>query len=112
MSVSRGAGLRRRGRVVIAASVAACVLIVGAAVAAVGGFDPFGSEQVGQSYANGVLLPTNQWVSPLGSRVFQTNSRLITSAVSPSGQYLAMLTWKDYDTTLTMLNLKTGTSKA
>ena len=60
---------RRRGRVAIAAALTTCVVVVGVASAAVGGFNPFGSGQVGQTYANGILLPTNQWVSPLGSRI-------------------------------------------
>ena len=52
------------------AAVVTCFAIVGAATAGVFAFNfnPFSDQQVGQSYANGVLLPTNQWVSPLGSR--------------------------------------------
>ena len=29
----------------------------------------FGTEQVGQTYANGILLPTNQWIKPIGTRL-------------------------------------------
>ena len=58
------------------------------------------------------LLPTNQWISPLGTRLFQDNARIITSSISPNGQYLAALTWNDYDTTLTIVDLTTGASKA
>ena len=36
-----------------------------------------------RAYANGVLLPTNQWVSPLGTRIFQDNARIVTSSISP-----------------------------
>jgi YVTN family beta-propeller protein len=80
------------------------------ATAALVGIDPFGNQRVGQTYANGVLLPTNQWVSPAGKRVFNDNARLLTSSISPDGQYLAALTWDDYNTSLTIVNLKTGTS--
>ncbi len=48
---------RRRGRVAIVAALTMCVAVVGVASAAVGGFDPFGTEQVSQTYANGILLP-------------------------------------------------------
>ncbi len=103
---------RRHARAVLVMAVLACFAVVGAATAAVFSSDhsPFSDQQVGQSYANGVLLPTNQWVSPLGTRVFSDNARLLTSSISPNGQYLATLTWDDYDTTLTVVNLKTNAS--
>ncbi len=104
---------RRRARNVLIASVVTCFAIVAAATAGVFfSYNPFSDQQVEQSYANGVLLPTNQWVSPLGTRLFQDNARIITSSISPNGQYIAALTWKDYDTTLTIVNLTTGASTA
>jgi YVTN family beta-propeller protein len=104
----------RRARRTLIAAIVACFAFVGAATAGVFAFayNPFSDQQVGQSYANGVLLPTNQWISPLGSRLFQDNARIITSSISPNGQYLAALTWNDYDTTLTIVNLTTGASTA
>ncbi len=75
-------------------------------------FSPFGNEQVGSTYANGVLLPTNQWISPLGKRLFLDNARIVTSSISPDGHTLAALTWNNYDTTLTLVNLTNGTSQA
>jgi YVTN family beta-propeller protein len=90
----------------------ACFAIVGGAAAAFVAFDPFGNEQVEGTYANGVLLPTNQWISPLGTRLFTDSARLLTSSISPDGKSLATLTWTgvDYSTTLTVLNLTNGTS--
>jgi YVTN family beta-propeller protein len=113
-ALGSGAPRSRRARRTLIAAVLTCFAIVGAATAGVFAFagNPFSDQQVGQSYANGVLLPTNQWVSPLGSRLFQDNARIITSSISPNGQYLAALTWNDYDTTLTIVNLTTGASKA
>ncbi|HTW12606.1 MAG TPA: bifunctional YncE family protein/alkaline phosphatase family protein, partial [Solirubrobacteraceae bacterium] len=92
----------------------ACFAVVGVATAGVfwWSFNPFADQQVGQSYANGVLLPTNQWISPLGTRLFTDDARIITSSISPNGKYLAALTWNDYDTTLTIVNLSTGSSTA
>ena len=65
------AGARRRGRRVIIAAVVSCAVIVAAASAAVGGLrlDPFGTLEVGSSVNGAVLLPTNQWISPLGNRI-------------------------------------------
>ena len=94
------------------AAVLVCFAAVGVATAAVVAFNPFSDQQVGQSYANGTLLPSNQWVSPLGTRVFQDNARLLASSISPNGDYLATLTWDDYNTTLTVVNLTNGTSKS
>jgi YVTN family beta-propeller protein len=107
-----GSSGRRRASTVLIAAVGACFALVGVATAGVFAFNfnPFSDQQVAQGYANGVLLPTNQWVSPLGQRKFQDNARIITSSISPNGQYLAALTWNDYDTTLTILNLTTGQS--
>jgi YVTN family beta-propeller protein len=106
----RQARQSRPARRVLLLAILGCFAVVGAATAAIVAFDPFGNEQVEGTYANGVLLPTNQWVSPLGARVFQDNARLLTSSLSPNGDYLATLTWKDYDTTLTVLDLQNNTS--
>lgn len=105
---------RRPARRVLVLAVLACFATVGVATAALFtfAFNPFSSQQVGQGYANGVLLPSNQWVSPLGTRAFQDNARLLTSSISPNGDYLATLTWDDYDTTLTVVDLLNGTSRA
>ena len=102
-------GLSRKA---LLAAVVLCLALAGAATAAVAVFNPFGNEQVAGTYANGVLLPTNQWVSPLGNRVFQDNARIITSSISPNGRYLAALTWKNYDTTLTILDLTNDTTRS
>jgi len=103
-----------RGRVAIAAALASCVAVVGVASAAIGGFNPFGNQQVGQTYANGVLLPTNQWISPLGTRTLdgtssQQGARLVSSTISPNGRYLAALGWNEFSGYLTIFDLKTGT---
>ena len=98
---------RRRGRVVIAAALVSCVAVVGVASATIGGFNPFGKQQVAQTYANGILLPTNQWISPLGTRILDNNARLVSSTISPNGQFLAALGWNDFSGFLTIINLQT-----
>jgi YVTN family beta-propeller protein len=85
--------------------------IAGTAAAASGAFSqpsPFGDEQVGQAYANGILLPTNQWIKPIGSRLLVGQGRVLSSAISPNGTFLAALTWNDFTGFLTIINLKTG----
>jgi len=68
----------------------------------------FGDEQVGGTYANGILLPTQQWIKPAGTRLLVNDGRLLSSAISPDGKYLAALTWNDFTGYLTMINLQTG----
>jgi YVTN family beta-propeller protein len=108
---ARNPGPRRARRVLLLAIVG-CFAAVGVATAALVAFNPFGNQQVEGTYANGVLLPTNQWISPLGTRAFTDNARILTSSLSPDGKTLAALTWNDYDTTLTLLNLTTDKSTA
>ena len=98
---------RRRGRVVIAAALASCVAVVGVASAAVGGFNPFHHQKVSHTYAGGLLLPTNQWISPLGTRILDSKARLVSSTISPDGHYLAALGWNDFSGFLTIVDLQT-----
>ena len=101
---------RRAFRAIIAASVGV-VMTAGFATAAVAGAfaGGFGTSQVGTSNADGILLPTNQRIKPVGTRVLIDNGRLLSSAISPNGTYLAALTWEDFTGFLTVFNLKTGT---
>ena len=102
----------------IVAALTSCIVVVGVASAFAGGFNPFGDQQVSQTYANGILLPTNQWISPLGKRILdndgtggtgQLGARLVSSTISPDGQYLAALGWNNFQGFLTIVDLKTGT---
>jgi YVTN family beta-propeller protein len=100
---------KRRGRTAIVASIVAFAAIVGGASAWVGGFDPFGNAQVGQTNGAGaVLLPTNQWISPLGTRILDNNARLVSSTLSPSGTDVAALGWNEFSGYVTIINVKTG----
>ena len=106
ISLKRAKAPRRARRAVIVA-ILACAVVVGAATAAVGGFNPFANEQVAQTYANGVLLPTNQWISPLGTRILDTQGRFTSSAISPNGIYMAALGWNEFSANLTIIDLQT-----
>ena len=100
---------RRAFRAIIAAGVAV-VMTAGFATAAVAGAfsGGFGTSQVGTSNADGILLPTNQRIKPVGTRVLINNGRLLSSSISPNGTYLAALSWEDFTGFLTVFNLKTG----
>jgi YVTN family beta-propeller protein len=94
---------------VIAVTVGCCVAMVGVASAALAGFNPFGTQTVGQTYAHGILLPTNQWISPLGNRLtLDKSARLVSSAISPNGDYMAALGWNEFSGYLTIIDLRTG----
>ena len=99
---------RRKLRMITAgvASVALVGGLSGVAVAATSG--TFGNEQVGKTYTNGILLPTQQWINPVGTRILDKYGRLLSTAISPNGKYLAALSWNDFSGYLTMFNLQTG----
>jgi YVTN family beta-propeller protein len=105
---SRRSTVRRRRFVAVGLFACAFLAIVGVASAALGGFDPFGTDQVGQIVNGAVLLPTNQWISPVGQRIEDQNGRLQSSAISPDGSYMAALTWHDFRGYLSIIDLKTG----
>ncbi|HEX3609286.1 MAG TPA: bifunctional YncE family protein/alkaline phosphatase family protein [Solirubrobacterales bacterium] len=98
--VARGYGSR--------ALAAALVLLAVTAAAASAGFGPFGTDQVGQQVGDRVLLPSNQWVSPVGNRIPIQDGRLVSSTLSPDGTKLAALTWRDFTGFLTIIDVKTG----
>jgi YVTN family beta-propeller protein len=102
---------RHEHRRALKMAVSACtaVALVGAAAtAAVAAGSGFDDEQVGSTYANGILLPTNQWVKPIGTRLLVDNGRMLSSAISPNGEFLAALTWNNFTGFLTVINLQTG----
>ncbi|HEV2373554.1 MAG TPA: bifunctional YncE family protein/alkaline phosphatase family protein [Streptosporangiaceae bacterium] len=99
---------RRAIRLVTGAGTSLAVLaMLGTAAAASGLAGGFGDARVGTSNANGILLASNQRVKPIGTRLLVNNARLVSSAVSPNGQYLAALSWNDFTGFLTIINLKT-----
>jgi YVTN family beta-propeller protein len=103
---------RRTLRIFAAAGASLLALSgIGTAAAATGAFgqsSPFGTEQAGKTYTNGILLPTNQWIKPIGTRLLVDDGRVLSSAISPNGEFLAALTWNDFTGFLTIVNLKTG----
>jgi YVTN family beta-propeller protein len=102
------ARIRRRRVVALSLLAIALLVVVGGATAALTGVDPFGSDEVGQLVNGAILLPTNQWISPIGDRIEDEHARIQSSALSPDGQYMAALTWHEFTGYLTIFDLKTG----
>jgi YVTN family beta-propeller protein len=100
--------IRRRRLVAVGTLFVAFLVVVGVASAAFGGFDPFGSDEVGQIVNGAVLLPTNQWISPIGTRIEDPKGRIESSTLSPDGEFMAALTWHEFTGYLTIFNVKTG----
>jgi YVTN family beta-propeller protein len=99
---------RRVLRLVAGAGISLSLVSGLATAVAAGVTGGFGDEQVGSTYANGILLPTNQWIKPIGTRLLVSNGRLPSSSISPGGRYLAALSWNDFTGFLTIIDLKTG----
>ncbi len=78
----------------VAVAVVGVLLIGGSAAAALSATGTFGRTTVGTSDARGVLLPSNQWVKPLGERTLVTNGRLLSSSLSPDGKQVAALSYE------------------
>jgi YVTN family beta-propeller protein len=83
-------------------------LAASAASAQIAGIGPFGTSRVGEQLGGRTLLPSNQWVSPIGSRIQVNNGRLVSSTLSPDGTKLAALSWNDFTGFLTIIDVKTG----
>jgi YVTN family beta-propeller protein len=100
---------RSRARLAAASVAAVCVAAAASVAAAdIGGFDPFGTNQVGQQVGDRILLPDNQWISPVGNRILVNNARLVSSTLSPDGTKLAALSWNNFTGFLTVIDVKTG----
>ncbi|MFB7222154.1 alkaline phosphatase family protein [Streptomyces sp. NPDC056227] len=75
-------------RALITAAATAVVVAAGTGV----GFaqvDPFGTNQVGQSYDKGELVSSNQYIDPYGERLVINNGKIMSSTVSPDGAHVA-----------------------
>ena len=100
-------GRKVRGTTVALIATGAIVLSTGA-VAAVTATGGFGKKTVGTTDARGVLLPSNQWVKPLGERTLVSNGRLLSSVLSPDGLQVAALSYLHGKGFLTVFDAKAG----
>jgi YVTN family beta-propeller protein len=112
--LGRGHGRGRRrptGWLAGGAIALALTLGLGGAAIAAGPTGGFGTATVGPQTGSTVLLPTNQQVAPVGTRFIvgaDTDSRLLSSTVSPDGTKLAALSWHEFTGFLSIIDLSTG----
>ncbi|WP_405683627.1 bifunctional YncE family protein/alkaline phosphatase family protein [Streptomyces sp. NBC_00057] len=110
-----GKPLRRMSGTAMAAIVLVAALGTTAAATAVGingglgGLGGFGENKVdGTTTAQGILLPDNQRVAPLGTRHLVNDARMLSSTLSPDGRTLAALTYLHGTGYLTLMDVTTG----
>ncbi|MFE4520093.1 alkaline phosphatase family protein, partial [Kitasatospora sp. NPDC056783] len=97
---------RRVGR--RAALATACVTAVAVATGtAFASTQQFGTDQVGQTTADGLVVSSDQYLAPYGSRQVIDNGKIMGSIVSPDGAHLAAAV-ADGDAALVVVDLKTG----
>lgn len=92
----------RRTRILAAGTAALTVLGGGIAYASTTGF---GTHRVGETTGQGLLLPSDQAISPIGDRLLIDNGKLLSSTLSPDGRYLAAHT-NDRGIALTIVDLE------
>jgi YVTN family beta-propeller protein len=91
----------RRIRILTFGTIALAVTAGGVAYAST---DAFGTHKVGETTGQGLLLPSDQVINPVGDRLLVDNGKLLSSTVSPDGHHLAALT-NDRSIALTIVDL-------
>ncbi len=101
---------RRLPRRTLIVGVSVSLIIVAGGVAAGAGrlLTGFGHGQVGQDTGQGILLPSNQRIKPIGTRVLVSDGRLPSSTLSPDGTTLAALSWQNFTGYLSLIDVATG----
>jgi hypothetical protein len=80
---------RRIGRripLVTAGSTAVAVVVAGTAFAQT---HQFGTDQVGQTTDQGLVVAGDQYINPIGERLVINNGKIMSSSVSPDGTHVA-----------------------
>ncbi|MEV5012779.1 alkaline phosphatase family protein [Streptomyces sp. NPDC055692] len=80
-----GRGVGRR-TLLVTAGITVALAVTGTAVAQT---HQFGTDQVGQTTANGQVLSSNQYIAPYGERLVINNGKIMSSSVSPDGTHVA-----------------------
>src|SRR3954463_9619706 len=76
----------RQVRMVVAGTTGLAVAGAGAAYAST---VPFGHQQVGTTYRNGLQVSSDQVLKPIGTRLSTSYGKIMGSTVSPDGRFLA-----------------------
>ncbi|MEO3874980.1 alkaline phosphatase family protein [Nonomuraea sp. B12E4] len=86
VSKARNGLTGRRARLLAAAT---AVLVVAGGGIAYASTDVFGNEQVGQTTEKGLVVSSDQYISPIGERLVIDNGKIMSSTVSPDGKHVA-----------------------
>ncbi|HEX4864123.1 MAG TPA: YncE family protein, partial [Acidimicrobiales bacterium] len=84
-------GVSPRLRIVALGATVLALAGAGVTYASTTGFgnNPFGDNQVGTQYANGIQVSDDQMIKPLGDRLLTQLGKFMGSTVSPNGRFLA-----------------------
>lgn len=96
-----------RRALLVTAGIAVALGVTGTAVAST---YQFGTQQVGQTTANGQVISSDQYIKPYGSRTVINDGKIMSSTVSPDGTHLAA-SIADGDASLVVMDLATGQIK-
>src|SRR6201996_589409 len=101
-------GVSHRFRVVALGATVLVLAGAGVTYASTTGFgnNPFGDNQVGTQYANGIQVSDDQMIKPVGDRLLTKLGKIMGSTVSPNGRFLAA-TSTDRSVVLQIFDLKT-----
>ena len=91
---------------VTAGSAVAALAVTGTGIA-VASTTGFGTDQVGQTVQQGLVVSDNQIISPYGDRLVLNNGKIMGSTVSPDGTHMAV-TLADGSQAVGIVNLSTG----
>ncbi|MCN9243457.1 phosphoesterase [Streptomyces sp. RY43-2] len=80
-------GRRVGRRTLVTACITAGTLV--AAGTAIAQTHQFGTDQVGQTTAQGQVVSSDQYIAPYGERLLINNGKIMSSSVSPDGTHLA-----------------------
>jgi YVTN family beta-propeller protein len=92
---------------VTAGSAVAALAVTGTGIA-VASTTGFGTDQVGQTVQQGLVVSDNQIISPYGDRLVLNNGKIMGSAVSPDGTHMAV-TLADGSQAVGIVNLSNWT---
>ena len=96
-----------RRTLLVTTGIAVALGVTGTAVAST---YQFGTQQVGQTTANGQVISSDQYINPYGTRTVVNDGKIMSSTVSPDGTRLAASV-ADGDASLVVMDLTTGQVK-
>ncbi|MEV0740006.1 bifunctional YncE family protein/alkaline phosphatase family protein [Streptomyces sp. NPDC050549] len=96
-----------RRALLVTTGIAVALGVTGTAVAST---YQFGTQQVGQTTANGQVISSDQYIKPYGNRTVINDGKIMSSTVSPDGTHLAA-SIADGDASLVVMDLTTGQIK-